>query len=129
MSKRQCPDLIHHTPSGTRHVTGHTRQQKAHSQQNQKGLAAATKRCKITQRRAFAKYNNGNKVRLSKLKCTARQFWQLIKEVCGIAPARAAAALCAEALVNHFADKMSNAKGEQENKYIPVDPLRVPLGS
>ena len=24
---------------------------------------------------------------------------------------------------------MSNAKGEQEDEYIPVDPLRVPLGS
>ena len=103
--------------------------QKAHSQQNQKGLAAATKRCKITQRRAFAKYNNAIKVRLSKLKCTDRQFWQLTKEVGGIASARAAAAPSAEALVNHFADKMSNANGEQEDEYIPVDPLRVPLGS
>ena len=44
---------------------------------------------------------------------------QLTKEVGGIAPARAAAAPSAEALVEHFADKMSNAKGEQEEEEEP----------
>ena len=49
--------------------------QKAHSKQNERELTAATKRCRITQRRAFAKYNKAIKVRLSiKLKCTDRQF-------------------------------------------------------
>ena len=103
--------------------------QKAHSKQNKRELTAATKRCRITQRRAFAKYNRAIKARLSTMKCTDRQFWQLTKEVGGIAPARAAAAPSAEALVEHFADKMSNAKGDQEEEYLPADPLRVPLVS
>ena len=98
-------------------------------QSNKRELIAATKRCRITQRRAFAKYNRAIKARLPTMKCTDRQFWQLTKEVGGIAPARAAAAPSAEALVEHFADKMSNVKGEQEENCLPAGPLRVPLVS
>ena len=32
-------------------------------------------------------------------------------------------------LLEHFADKMSNAKGEHEEEYLPADPLCVPLVS
>ena len=92
-------------------------------------LVAATKRCRITQRRAFAAYSRTLKTRLSKMKCSDRQFWNLTKKIGGIAKKNAAAAPSAEALVEHFADKMGNAKGEQEAEYIPADPMRVPLVS
>jgi hypothetical protein len=63
------------------------------------------------------------------MKCSDRQFWQLTKEIGGIAQNKAAAAPSPEALVEHFADKMSNGKGVQESEYVPPDPLRVPLVS
>ena len=90
---------------------------------------AAVKRCRLTQRRAFATYNRKLKSRLAKLRCNDREFWTLTKEIGGIARSNASAAPSAEALAEHFADKMSNAKGMQESEYMPADPLRAPLSS
>ena len=78
--------------------------------------AAAVKRCRLTQRRAFATYNRKLKSRLAKLKCSDREFWTLTKEIGGIARSNASAAPSAEAICEHFADKMSNAKDVQESE-------------
>ena len=90
---------------------------------------AAVKRCRLAQRRAFATHNRKLKSRLAKLRCSDREFWTLTKEIGGIARSNASAAPSAEALAEHFADKISNAKGVQESEYIPADPLRAPLSS
>jgi hypothetical protein len=71
----------------------------------------------------------GTYPREAKLKCSDREFWTLTKEIGGIARSNASAAPSAEAICEHFADKMSNAKDVQESEYIPADPLRVPLSS
>lgn len=56
-------------------------------------------------------------------------FWQLAREIGGIESSKSSAAPSAEKLAIHFANKMSNGKGEEDLDYVPKDPIFIPLSS
>ena len=70
----------------------------------------ATMRCKKAQRWAFAKYNRKLKVKLEDLGRSDKNFWKITKEISGLEANHSSAAPDAEALVSHFATKMSNGR-------------------
>ena len=82
---------------------------------------AASSRAKTIQRQAFKGYNVKIKARLDAMSSTDRKFWSLIKELSGLSSSRSSAApdIDAEALADHFAHKMSNGKGEEDNDFTP----------
>ena len=54
---------------------------------------------------------------------TDKQFWRITKEFGGVSCARSGAAPSAEALVDHFAAKMTNGKDIEDEDFTPVDSL------
>ena len=74
-------------------------------------------RCKKIQDRAFASYNARLFEELKEMDKSDKGFWELTKRVSGLQQTRHKAAPDAEALADHFAQKMSNATNEFDNNW------------
>ena len=90
---------------------------------------SATRNAKIIQRKAFKAYNVKLKARLDGMSTADRNFWSLIKELSGLSGSKSNAAPDAEALADHFAQKMSNGKDEEDNDFIPNSNHSIPLSA
>jgi hypothetical protein len=82
---------------------------------------AAQTRCKKTQRRAFAQYNQRLTKQLEDMEKSDKSFWELSKQISGLQQTRNKAAPSADDLVDHFASKMSNAAEVFDNDWSPPE--------
>ena len=58
-----------------------------------------------------------------------RNFWSLIKDLTGLSSNKSNAAPSADALADHFANKMSNGKAEEDGDFTPNDTYHVYLST
>ena len=89
----------------------------------------ACKLCKKTQRAAFKAYNVKIKKRLSEMSTADQNFWTLIKELTGLSSNKSSSAPSVDALADHFAEKMSNGKGEEDDNFVPNNTDYFPISS
>ena len=50
-----------------------------------------------------------------------RNFWSLTKDLTGLSSSKSNAAPSVDALADHFANKMSNGKDEEDDDFTPND--------
>ena len=81
----------------------------------------AVKLCRKVQKRAFSKYQRKLKEKLASMSNSGRNFWSLAKEISGLDSVRVNAAPDADDIADHFAEKMSNAAGEKDDSWCPVN--------
>ena len=81
----------------------------------------ASRRCKRVQRRAFATYNLRLKTNLSEMEKSDRKFWDLTKQIARLQANRSKSAPSAEALAQHFAEKMSSGAEVHDNDWVPPE--------
>ena len=84
-------------------------------------FARAVNWSKRVQRKAFRVYNDKLRARLRGMDCSDRTFWNLVKEIGGLDSARSSAAPDAEALADHFAQKMTSGKDREDQQFIPIN--------
>jgi len=89
----------------------------------------ATYNAKTIQRKAFKAYNLKIKKQLAEMSNADRNFWSLIKDLSGLSAARSSSTPSVEALADHFAQKMSNGKDEEDDDFTPNDDAYMPLSS
>jgi hypothetical protein len=89
----------------------------------------ASKLSTKVQRMAFKEYNGKIKKRLDEMSTSDKNFWSIIKELSGLDSSRSDAAPSVDDLADHFAAKMSNGKGDDDDGYTPNDNYCVPLSS
>eukprot|EP00657_Telonema_sp_P-1_P003991 TRINITY_DN19249_c0_g1_i1.p1 TRINITY_DN19249_c0_g1~~TRINITY_DN19249_c0_g1_i1.p1 ORF type:complete len:151 (-),score=46.64 TRINITY_DN19249_c0_g1_i1:105-557(-) len=75
----------------------------------------AVKYARAAQKKAYAVYQRKLRGRLKHSNGSSKEFWELVKEISGLEQSRNSSAPSTESLVGHFQNKMSNAKGEEDN--------------
>ena len=75
------------------------------------------KRCSKIQDMSFAVYSAGLSRELKEMDKSDKSFWRLTKRISGLQQTRRKAAPDAEALADHFAQKMSNVANEFDNDW------------
>jgi hypothetical protein len=90
---------------------------------------SATYLSKLTQRRAFKEYNVKMKIRLDEMSTSDSNFWSLIKELSGLSSSRSSSAPSVEDLADHFAEKMSNDKDEEDSNFTQNSDARCFISS
>ena len=88
---------------------------------------AAVKFNRKIQKKAYKAHQKRIKCKLNNLSSSDTNFWQLAKEIGGLAANRSQAAPSAQELADHFALKMSNGKDFDEVEYTPPDEFKIPL--
>ena len=82
-----------------------------------KAFRSASKVCREIQKRAFARHQKQLKAKLQSMKKSDRNFWQLTKEIAGLDGQRGGATPDVDDIVDHFAEKMSNGKDEEDDQF------------
>jgi hypothetical protein len=68
----------------------------------------AARVCRKVQKKAYARYQQQLKTKLSTMSNSDKNFWSVVNDVAGLSQERSAACPRVDAIVDHFADKMSN---------------------
>jgi hypothetical protein len=90
-------------------------------------LKVAIKYARSAQKKAYAVYQRRLRSRLKNSDGSAKEFWELVKEISGLEQSRNSSAPAAEALAEHFQAKMSNAKNEVDTEYCLSDGVSCSL--
>ena len=73
------------------------------------------------------KHQKQLKGKLNSMNKSDRNFWQRTKEIAGLDVQRGGATPDVDDIVDHFAEKMSNGKGEEECNFKLADSFTVPI--
>ena len=87
----------------------------------------AVKYARCAQKKAYAVFQKKLHRRLKASGGSAKEFWDLVKEIFGLEQSCNPSAPAAEALAEHFQQKMSNAKGEVDTDCLPCDVNSLPI--